>query len=177
MLIGALAGARELAEPLLTSSIELTLLEAQSRSGGTARPTPALDVAQRTWTSTIDLLAEFGRVVGFALAAEGSLDAGRSWFERGAHALASAGNHTALAGLADSYAEAVAARTGLSRRLARSRRARSRPSRRGPGGSPAGWMPARRSSLRRQTPRRPRWSAPPRSSTPAPTRPSSATRS
>jgi DNA-binding NtrC family response regulator/tetratricopeptide (TPR) repeat protein len=114
MLVGALAGARELAEPLLTSSIELTLLEAQARSGAAARPTIAIDVAQRTWTSTIDLLAEFGRVVGFALGAEGSLDAARSWFERGAHALVSAGNHTALAGLADSYAEAVAARTGLS---------------------------------------------------------------
>ncbi len=114
MLIGALAGARELAEPLLTSSIELTLLEAQARSGAAAQATPALDVAQRTWTSTIDLLAEFGRVVGLALAAEGSLEAGRSWFERGAKALASAGNHTALAGLADSYSEAVAARAGLS---------------------------------------------------------------
>ena len=115
MLTGALAGAHELAEPILTSSLELTLLEAQARSGAAARATPDIDVALRTWTSTIDLLAEFGRVVGFALAAGGSLDAGRSWFERGAHALVSAGNHTALAGLADSYSEAVAARTGLSR--------------------------------------------------------------
>ena len=115
MLTGALAGARELAEPLLTSSIELTLLEARARVGNAARTTPAFDVAQRTWTATIDLLAEFGRVVGLALAAEGALEAGRSWFERGAHALASAGNHTALAGLADSYSEAVAARAGLSR--------------------------------------------------------------
>ncbi len=115
MMTGALAGARELAEPLLTSSIELALLEAHARSGSAPGTTPAIEVALRTWTSTIDLLAEFGRVVGFALAAGGSLDAARTWFERGAHALVSAGNHTALAGLADSYSEAVAAQAGLSR--------------------------------------------------------------
>ena len=115
VLTGALAGARELAEPLLTSAIELVLLEAQARRGDAAPAKPAIDVAQRTWTSTIDLLAEFGRVVGLALAAEGSLEAGRAWFERGARALVSAGNHTALAGLADSYSEAVAARPGLAR--------------------------------------------------------------
>jgi DNA-binding NtrC family response regulator/tetratricopeptide (TPR) repeat protein len=115
MLTGALAGARELAEPILTSSLELALLEAQARAGSAPGAMPAIEVALGTWTSTIDLLAEFGRVVGFALAAGGSLDASRSWFERGAHALVSAGNHTALAGLADSYSEAVAARAGLSR--------------------------------------------------------------
>jgi DNA-binding NtrC family response regulator len=52
--------------------------------------------------------------VGLVLAADGSLEAGRVWFERGAHALAGAGNDTALTSLADSYAEAVARQAGLS---------------------------------------------------------------
>jgi DNA-binding NtrC family response regulator/tetratricopeptide (TPR) repeat protein len=111
----ALDGARELAEPLLTSAMGLTLLEAQARCGDAARRAHVLsDVVRTTWTTTVDQLAEFGRVVGFLVAADGSLEAGRAWFERGAQALAGAGNDTALRSLADSYAEAVARRAGLS---------------------------------------------------------------
>jgi two-component system NtrC family response regulator/two-component system response regulator AtoC len=112
LLAKALVGARELGEPLLISSVELALLEAQARCGDTANASHVLEAAQRSWTSTIDLLAEFGRVIGFSLAVDGSSDAGRSWFERGACALASSGNHTALAGLAVDFADAVAGSIG-----------------------------------------------------------------
>jgi DNA-binding NtrC family response regulator len=109
----ALVGARELADPLLTSVIELGLVEAQARCGGMTHAARVLaDAAERTWVTTIDLLAEFGRVVGCALAADGSLETGRLWFERGAHALASVGNHTALANLVEGYADAVVLQAG-----------------------------------------------------------------
>jgi DNA-binding NtrC family response regulator/tetratricopeptide (TPR) repeat protein len=113
LLTEAVAGARELADPLLTSVIGLLLVEAQARAGRTAEATSELaQAAGEAWSTTIDLLAEFSRVVGSALSAGGSDDAGRWWFERGAQALASVGNHTALATLMDGYATAIATRAG-----------------------------------------------------------------
>jgi hypothetical protein len=113
VLTKAIAGARELADPLLTSALELLLVEASVRNGeaGTAADVLA-GTAGAAWTTTIELLAEFGRVVGHALSAGGSGDAGRSWFERGSQALASVGNRTALANLVDGYADRLARQTG-----------------------------------------------------------------
>jgi len=113
MLTTAIAGSRELAHPLLTAVLRLLLVEAEARRGRTASAAGVLaEAAPANWSGTIGLLAEFGRVVGTALSADESGDAGRWWFERGGQALASVGNHTALANLVDGYANAIARRTG-----------------------------------------------------------------
>jgi DNA-binding NtrC family response regulator/tetratricopeptide (TPR) repeat protein len=114
LLTEALAGARDLADPLLVSSLALLLIEALARMGRAreaARVLASTDTT--TWASTIDLLAEFGRVLGLALWADGSTDAGRVWFERGGQALASVGNNASLAHLADGYADSLARQLGM----------------------------------------------------------------
>jgi DNA-binding NtrC family response regulator/tetratricopeptide (TPR) repeat protein len=114
MLSAAVAGASELADPLLTAVLRLLLVEAEARGG---RVKSAGGILAGTfaaeWPSTLELLAEFGRVVGRALSADGSAGAGRAWFERGGRALASVGHRTALANLADGYADAVARERGM----------------------------------------------------------------
>ncbi len=114
LLTGALAGARELADPLLASSLALLLVEALTRQGRTAEAARALaEVDTSVWSSTIDMLGEFGRVLGLTLRADGSTDAGRAWFDRGGQALASVGNDAALANLADTHAVALARELGM----------------------------------------------------------------
>ena len=114
LLTEAMAGARELADPLLTSVLALLLIEAYTQMGRTAeaaRVLAGLDPA--VWTSSVDLLAETSRVLGLALCADGATDAGRQWFERGGQALASVGNNAWLANLAETHAAAVAARLAV----------------------------------------------------------------
>jgi DNA-binding NtrC family response regulator len=113
-LSGALAGARELADPLLASSLALLLIEAHTRQGRAIEAARALaDVDTSVWSSTIDMLGEYGRVLGLTLWADGATDAGRVWFERGGQALASVGNNTSLANLSDTHAVALARDLGL----------------------------------------------------------------
>ena len=73
LLSAAVGGAGELADPLLTAVLRLLLVEAHARAGRTA---PAAQILAGTfsadWPSTLELLAEFGRVVGRALAADGA---------------------------------------------------------------------------------------------------------
>ncbi len=110
----AVGGARELADPLLTAVLRLLLVEANARAGRTADAAAVLaDTFSAEWPSTLELLAEFGRVVGRALAADGSPAEGRWWFERGGRALASVGHRTALANLVDGYTDAIARERGV----------------------------------------------------------------
>ncbi len=114
VLSGAVAGARELADPLLASSLSLLLVEAHTRQGQSAEAARALaGVDTSAWSATIDMLGEFGRVLGLTLSADGSAGAGRAWFERGGQALASVGNNTSLANLADTHAVALARELGM----------------------------------------------------------------
>jgi DNA-binding NtrC family response regulator/tetratricopeptide (TPR) repeat protein len=109
MLSAAVRGASELTDPLLTAVLRLLLVEAEARAGRAGAGAAVLaGTFGADWPSTLELLAEFGRVVGRALAADGSAAAGRGWFERAGRALASVGHRTALANLADGYADAVA---------------------------------------------------------------------
>jgi DNA-binding NtrC family response regulator len=114
LLAAAAVGARELADPLLTATLRLLLVESRALEGRTVEAARALaETEPADWSSTHELLAEFGRVVGRALAEDGAAAAGRWWFERGARALASVGNRTALANLANACAEAVARSRGM----------------------------------------------------------------
>jgi DNA-binding NtrC family response regulator/tetratricopeptide (TPR) repeat protein len=109
VLTDAIGGASELADPFLTSVLRLLLVEAHARSRRTAAAATILaDTLTAVWPSTLELLAEFGRVVGRALATAGAVGRAGIWFDRGACALASVGHRTALANLADSYADSVA---------------------------------------------------------------------
>ncbi len=110
MLTEAVAGAGELSDPLLTATLRLLLVESEARRGRVHASAAALaGTFTAEWPSTLELLAEFGRVVGRALAVDRSAGAARCWFERGGRALASVGNRTALSNLVDGYADAVAA--------------------------------------------------------------------
>ncbi len=114
LLAGAVDGARELDDPLLVASLVMLLVEANARQGLAADVARALAGADTSsWSSTIDMLAEFDRVLGLALGAGAAADAGRQWFERGSRALASVGNNTALANLADTHAAALSRELGL----------------------------------------------------------------
>jgi DNA-binding NtrC family response regulator/tetratricopeptide (TPR) repeat protein len=114
LLTGALAGARELADPLLASGLALLLIEACARQGQPDEAARVLaDADTSAWASTTDALAESGRALGLALSADGSTDLSRVWFERGAQAVASVGNNAALAHLADGYADSLARQLGV----------------------------------------------------------------
>jgi DNA-binding NtrC family response regulator/tetratricopeptide (TPR) repeat protein len=114
LLSAAGAGARELADPLLTASLALLLVEAHAtlgRAPEAARILAATDTS--VWTSTVDLVADFGRALGLALSADGETELGRAWFERGAQAVASVGNSASLASLVGGYAGALARGLGV----------------------------------------------------------------
>jgi DNA-binding NtrC family response regulator/tetratricopeptide (TPR) repeat protein len=116
MVASALGGAVDLADPLLTSVLRLLLVEAEARAGRTASAATILGGPfAADWPSTLELMAEYGRVAGRALAADGAAGAGRWWFERGSRALASVGHRTALANVVDAYVEAVARERGVAR--------------------------------------------------------------
>jgi DNA-binding NtrC family response regulator/tetratricopeptide (TPR) repeat protein len=115
MLATAVKGSIGLADPLLTTVLRLLQVESEARAGHPAAAAAILSNAfVAEWPPTVELMAEFGRVAGRALAADGSAGAGRWWFERGAHALASVGHRTAFANLVDAYADSVGREHGLS---------------------------------------------------------------
>ena len=114
MLESALAGARELADPLLTCSLGLLLVEADATRGRVAEVSRVLAGTDLgAWSSTIEMFAEFGRVIGVALGAAGDVEAGARWFDRGGQALSSIGHHQSLASLAVDQAALLARGLGL----------------------------------------------------------------
>ena len=113
-LTDALGAARELADPLLASVLAQLLVEAHARRD---RPADAARVLAESgigaWSSTVDMMAGYGRALGLALAAGGADDMSRVWFERGAQTVAAVGNNAALAVLADACADALVQRLRL----------------------------------------------------------------
>jgi DNA-binding NtrC family response regulator/tetratricopeptide (TPR) repeat protein len=114
LLAGALKGSAELSDPLLTALLCLLLADAQASAGQMDRAVSVLASSETAhWPSTIELVAEFGRVSGRALADTCAASAARPWFERGAQALSTAGNRTALASVVDGYIGAVSRQLGI----------------------------------------------------------------
>lgn len=114
LLTRALGGSAELSDPLLTASLCLLLADALSNAGQTDSAISFLaDSDIGSCPSTIELMAEFARVSARALNDDCAASEARSWFERGAHAVLTAGNRTALGGIVDGYVGGISRELGI----------------------------------------------------------------
>jgi DNA-binding NtrC family response regulator len=108
LLGSAVAGAKDLSDPILATTLELLLAEALGVSGDLAAGAEVLVTAlERSQSSTIDLFAEASRVIAQALAFGADPGAARPWFERAACALASVDNRLALTHVFESCGRAT----------------------------------------------------------------------
>jgi len=109
MLTGALAGARELADRCSSPASRCCSSKRNTRQGRFPRRLARCGGGHERLVVDHRHARRVRPVLGLTLWADGATDAGRVWFERGGQALASVGNNTSLANLAETHVVALAA--------------------------------------------------------------------